>query len=617
MKSISQKVAMKMVSLFARRSVYRSVSAGSRRAVWPPCRASSPRPLLKLVAFVILTVLSVTAVPVTAMGDSVQLTVEPSRGQITRDTLRSVQRMLAVQGYDPGVIDGFTGRKIEDAIREYQTRAGLSVDGEVTRRLVNHLSRSTTRFVQAMLDLQGYDLGRIDGYSRSRTKTAIRAYKSQAGLKVNGRITRELADHLVRDTTRSVQRMLAARGHNPGPIDGTAGSATVDAIRDYQEQADLEIDTRISMDLVEHLVVESVKLMQGMLAALGYDSGPIDGDVGRTTVSAIRKYQTQAGLVVDGKFSLNLLEHLSASTGGSARAPDYSGPDGVVTGYTRGDLKPVYEVGDTFAYSDGRVEAVVGVGGNKVWWRVEGGDSYTAYRNFLLPRANWQAESGNGETTIDIDADKAWPATTRANVSFSVSVFWSPAETVGSAVKTSETWRCGRKAGKRVTVAAGIFETIPIVCERSGVPPDAWHKRIWYYAPSVRHYVRRESFSGEGTRKVDLVAIRPGARDWPPAARGGLNQAIQDTLENQPVGTEAKWESTAISSKFGVVSTSEADHPDGANCRTYVLIRSDADSPRVYPAVACRKEKSGSWLTPVLDRDKGAVTLPVPTTRKI
>jgi peptidoglycan hydrolase-like protein with peptidoglycan-binding domain len=540
------------------------------------------------------------------MADSVQLTVEPSKRAITRDAVRSVQRMLAVQGYDPGAIDGFTGRKAEDAIRDYQTQAGLKVDGKVTRRLVNHLSRSTTKFVQGMLDLQGYDAGRIDGYRGSKTKIAIRVYKAQAGLKVSGKITQELAEHLVRDTARSVQRMLAARGHDPGPIDGNVGQKTLDAISEYQDQADLEVDPRISMDLVEQLVIESTKLVQGMLAARGYDAGPIDGDVGRKTVIAIRKYQTQAGLVVDGKFSLNLLEHLSASTGGSARAPDIAGPDGVVTGYTRGDLKPVYEIGDTFAYSDGRIETVDGVGGNKVWWRVEGGDSYTAYRNFLLPRANWQTEAGNGETTIDLDADKAWPATTRTNVSFSVSVLWTRAETVDSAVKTSEAWRCRRKAGKRVTVAAGIFETIPIVCERSGLPQDAWHKRIWYYAPSVRHYVRRESFSGEEIRKVDLVAIRPGARDWPPAARGGLNQAIQHTLENQPVGTEAKWESTAVGAKFGVVSTSEADRPDGANCRTYVLIRSDADSPRVYPAVACRNEKSGSWLTPVLDRDKGA-----------
>lgn len=556
---------------------------------------------------VLLTAFSVAAVPVTAMGDSVRLTVPPGKGLITRDSIRSAQKMLAVHGYDPGVIDGFPGRKTEDAIREYQTRAGLRVDGKVTRRLVNHLSRSTVRFVQGMLDLQGYDVGRVDGHSGSKTKVAIRKYKSSVGLKVNIKVTRKLADYLVRDTAKTVQRMLAARGYDPGPIDGVAGTKTLDAIREYQDQADLEIDTRISLELVGYLLVESVKLAQGMLAARGYDPGPIDGDVGRMTIIAIREYQAQAGLVVDGKFSLNLLEHLAASSGGSARHPDYAGPDGVVTGYSRGDIQPAYQVGDTFAYSDGRIETVARVGGNRVWWRVDGEEGYSGYRNFLLPPVNWQTESGSGETTVDLDADEAWPVNTRAGVSFAVSVFWTRAGNVGGTVKTSEAWRCSRKAGKRVTVATGIFETIPILCERSGVPQDAWHKRIWYYAPSVRHYVRRESISEDERRKVDLVAITPGAREWPPAARGGLDQAIQATLESQPIGTEAMWGSTAIGAKFGVKPTSEVNHPDGGICRTYVLIRSDADSPRVYPAVACRNPDSGSWLVPVLDRDKGAV----------
>lgn len=554
-----------------------------------------------------LTAFSVAAVPVTAMGDSAQLTVQHGKGPITRDTNRSVQRMLAVHGYDPGVIDGFPGRKTEEAIREYQTRAGLRVDGKVTRRLVNHLSRSTVRFVQGMLELQGYDAGRIDGHSGSKTKVAIRKYKSRVGLMVSTRITQQLADYLVRDTAKSVQRMLAVRGYDPGPIDGVVGKKTLDAIREFQDQSDLEIDPRISLELVGYLTVESIKLAQGMLAARGYDPGPIDGDPGRMTRIAIREYQAQAGLVLDGKFSLNLLEHLAASSGGSARHPDYAGPDGVVTGYSRGDIQPAYQVGDTFAYSDGRVETVTRVGGNRVWWRVDGGDSYSGYRNFLLPPVNWQAESGSGETTIDLDADEAWPANTRAGVSFAVSVFWTRAGNVGATVKTSEDWRCRRKAGKRITVATGIFETIPILCERSGMPKDGWHTRIWYYAPSVRHYVRRESISDGEKWKVDLVAIEPGAREWPPAARGGLDQAIQASLESQPIGAKAMWGSTAIGAKFAVKPTSEIKQPDGGVCRTYVLIRSDADSPRVYPALACRDAASGAWLVPVLDRDKGAI----------
>lgn len=566
------------------------------------------RRLLMRLAFVLLTAGSLMAPPVAALADSPQLIVKPSKKPITRQNIRSMQRMLAAHGYDPGVIDGFAGRKSVIAIREYQERAGLRVDGKVSRRLINHLSRATVRLVEGMLALQDYDPGRIDGFVGSKTKIAIRAYKSRAGLKVSSRITQGLVDHLMRETTKSVQRMLAARGYDVGPVDGVAGRKTVLAIRDYQTQADLEIDGRISMGLVGDLMIESVKLVQGMLAARGYDAGPVDGDIGRKTTVAIRKYQGQAGLVVDGKFSLNLLDHLGASSGGSARAPDYVGQGGVVTGYSRGDIEPIYEIGDSFAYSDGGAETVVRVGGNRVRWRALSGESYTGYRNFLLPRIAWQTGSGKGESIIDLDIDEAWPAATRKQVSFEVSVFWTMAGPLSATTKTSETWRCQRKPGKRVTVATGIFETIPIDCERTGMRSNLWHKRIWYYAPAVRHFVRMESISAEETRQVDLVAIRPGAHDWPAAARAGLGEAVQATLENGAIGEEVAWGSTAIGAKFGIKPTSEFDRDDGVRCRTYVLIRSDADNSRVYPAVACRSGEAEPWLVPVLDQDRGAVS---------
>lgn len=570
-----------------------------------------PRPLRRLLirlAFVLLTAGSVVVQPVAALADSPQMIVKPSKKPITRQEIRSMQRMLAAHGYDPGVIDGLAGSKTVAAIREYQARAGLRVDGTVSRRLINHLSRATVRLVQGMLTLQDYDPGRIDGFVGGKTKIAIRVYRSRAGLKVNSLITQNLVDHLMRETTKSVQRMLAARGYDVGPVDGVAGRKTALAIRDYQTQADLEVDGRISMGLVGHLTIESVKLVQGMLTTRGYDAGPVDGDLGRKTMIAIRKYQAQAGLVVDGKFSLSLLDHLSASSGGSARAPDYVGQGGVVTGYRRGDIEPIYEIGDTFAYSDGRVETVVRVGGSRVWWRAASGKSYTGYRNFLLPRVAWQTRDGKGESTIDLDIDEAWPAATRKHVSFSVSVFWTMAGPSSSTTKTSESWRCQRKPGKRVTVATGIFETIPIVCERTGAPPNLWHKRVWYYAPAVRHFVRRESISADEKRQVDLVAIRPGAHNWPAAARAGLGEAMQATLGNGAIGEEVAWGSTAIGAKFGIKPTSEFDRDDSVRCRTYVLIRSDADNSRVYPAVACRSGESEPWLVPVLDQDEGAVS---------
>ena len=50
--------------------------------------------------------------------------------------------------------------------------------------------------------------------------------------------------------------------------------------------------------------------MQSRLAALGYPAGEADGRFGAQTRTAIRNFQTRAGLVPDGFASVRLLERL-------------------------------------------------------------------------------------------------------------------------------------------------------------------------------------------------------------------------------------------------------------------------------------------------------------------
>lgn len=50
--------------------------------------------------------------------------------------------------------------------------------------------------------------------------------------------------------------------------------------------------------------------IQKELRAHGYDAGPVDGRMGPRTAAAIRRYQRDAGLPVDGVASKQLLDHL-------------------------------------------------------------------------------------------------------------------------------------------------------------------------------------------------------------------------------------------------------------------------------------------------------------------
>ncbi len=62
--------------------------------------------------------------------------------------------------------------------------------------------------------------------------------------------------------------------------------------------------------------------IQTELTARGYNAGPIDGVMGRRTAGAIRAYQRDVGLPVDGVASKELLEYMLFNTGGATSGPE-------------------------------------------------------------------------------------------------------------------------------------------------------------------------------------------------------------------------------------------------------------------------------------------------------
>jgi peptidoglycan hydrolase-like protein with peptidoglycan-binding domain len=89
-----------------------------------------------------------------------------------------------------------------------------------------------------------------------------------------------------------------------------------------------------------------VRGIQEELAAHRYDPGPADGFLGPMTHKAIRKYQRDAGLAVDGVASKELLDHLKFTQPRITAKPDPE-PDPLVLevqtrlqelGYHRGEL---------------------------------------------------------------------------------------------------------------------------------------------------------------------------------------------------------------------------------------------------------------------------------------
>ncbi len=361
---------------------------------------------------------------------------------------------------------------------------------------------------------------------------------------------------------------------------------------------------------------ETVREAQTLLGKLGYDPGPADGLLGRRTVTAVREYQKDAGLPVDGKVNTRLLKSLRSgehkkqhakvapgSVAPVAPAGDAKRPMPMNGTFSAdfGDIEPLYTLGDAFVWSSGHVDRVVRVGADNVVWRSTDGTGRTAHRNFAAPALEWQTESAEGSSKFGINPLEAWPLETGAEIEFEV--LSTRRELNQESVREeAETWRCERGQDRMIDVPAGRFATHVVTCTRTPAPNGSWKTRTWYYAPAVRHYVRRDSFDAGGRRlRIRLVSLRPAWRDWPPAARAGLDWAVQDTLSNGETGVGVEWGSSGVSTKLMIVPGMEFTAKGDRRCRKYALIQGQPMAPRVYPAIACWDPAKSKWLVPGLD----------------
>lgn len=76
-------------------------------------------------------------------GQSAAVEKEEPQALSTRELIAKAQELLARQGYDPGPADGLMGERTRHAIMQYQEKAGLPADGEVTPELLEKLASSS------------------------------------------------------------------------------------------------------------------------------------------------------------------------------------------------------------------------------------------------------------------------------------------------------------------------------------------------------------------------------------------------------------------------------------------------------------------------------------------
>jgi peptidoglycan hydrolase-like protein with peptidoglycan-binding domain len=111
------------------------------------------------------------------------------------------------------------------------------------------------------------------------------------------------------DAVRLAQTRLYERFYDPGPRDGIFGPKTLKAVKLYQGDRPLQVDgvvgprtwRRLDPPTIQRGAKgDAVGLLQHLLADYLYDPGPIDSDFGPKTEHAVREFQTDFGLAVDG-----------------------------------------------------------------------------------------------------------------------------------------------------------------------------------------------------------------------------------------------------------------------------------------------------------------------------
>jgi peptidoglycan hydrolase-like protein with peptidoglycan-binding domain len=173
---------------------------------------------------------------------------------------------------------------------------------------------------QQILKDQGFYYGNVDGEKNSETTAAIRRYQIRNGLKINGELNTETQrslgvgteqpstsvkketqpssrdepispDNSALPDTISPSRTLPGRGYVPGPQAGT--SRALDGTPYEAAPPDLQ--------------QEVIANAQIMLARRGYYRSDIDGVYGPGTQFALRAYQARVGLTVTGRLDLETL----------------------------------------------------------------------------------------------------------------------------------------------------------------------------------------------------------------------------------------------------------------------------------------------------------------------
>lgn len=215
--------------------------------------------------------------------------------------VKELQTHLAELGYYTGQITGRFGESTKAAVLAFQKDFSLEQTGQAdtsTQALmfatlyrplrIGSSGTDVTR-LQTRLTVLGYYTGKISGTYLDATAEAVKAFQAKMGLEETGEATADIQSLVYSSNARS-----------------RSGAAVVTP----EPEKDEEIVDGNNPDAIETVAYKKrlaygssgkyVKQLQQRLTDLGYYEGPISGNFQGNTRNAVKAFQTQNGLSVDG-----------------------------------------------------------------------------------------------------------------------------------------------------------------------------------------------------------------------------------------------------------------------------------------------------------------------------
>ena len=236
---------------------------------------------------------------------------------VTGEDVADLQRQLSALRYYDGEIDGKYSTDVQEAVRAFQEKNGLTTDGIAGRETQDLLYSS-----QAQANLISADAG---------SESYLLLKQGTIGIEV-----------------RRLQARLMELGYYAGGVDGLYGSTTVDAVRAFQRANGLSADGQAGEQTQKKLYAATARYsttpvstanpdesrvlsigmtgndvyaLQERLIELRYLDGVADGVFGAETRDALTAYQKNNNLTADGTTNAATWRKLNGSSRASSASP--------------------------------------------------------------------------------------------------------------------------------------------------------------------------------------------------------------------------------------------------------------------------------------------------------